>query len=80
MGIEFSPAVRVAGTVIFLIVRGVFLTLGIILRAAFGLVKLLSDGTSGPGPDGYLTYTNRYWHWHIPPPSRRFGPPKYQSG
>lgn len=68
MPIEFTPAVRLAGKVIFLIVRGSFLTLGLILRVAFGIVKLLADGTNAPGPDGYLTHTNRYWHWHIPPP------------
>ena len=68
MPTKFSPAIHFAGKVIFLIARGIFLTLGLILRVAFELVKLLADGTSGPGPDGYLTHNNRYWHWHIPPP------------
>ena len=68
MGMKFSPAMQLAAGAVILIARGVFMILWIILRVAGAIVKHLADGTSGSGPEGYLTHTNPYWHWHIPPP------------
>ena len=68
MAMKFSPAMQLAARAIILIARGTFLILWFMLRVAGALVKHLADGTSGSGPDGYLTHTNPYWPWHIPPP------------
>ena len=67
MGWHFSPAMRMTRTVFVMVTRGIFLTLSLVLRAAYGMVCLLADNTKGAGLDGNTTHNNRFWHWHIPP-------------